>query len=394
MVSATHVFVLLLLSLLQAVSSSRFKIALPADEDFASRFARASRAACEDYSVVDDPENLVYPPGFEMLRRPWVDNPAATAGKSVTVTAGINQFYTLKVPGLNGQTIDEVLEVLRNNSCLSFPFGGPIRDQFLDAPPVDLDMETNCDADTMYAICVKEWGVPNCPRSSPTSPIVHIGSSEATDGETEILDTANWNSTFFGTGVNLEYTTNSMTYFADGVDIVIDLTGNGVNDTCNKLIRIPVATSDFGQWVSTNKVYRFWKLRIKEYNAANPETMNYIVSEAKKRINDDPDEFKSFYCKTVLDGKLKSSKCEILKKDCEGGVSKKPKYDAAFEKDLGAVWNDTAKALVDGLECNSCSDVCDTCNTGSNTGAVSTLVQATVLVLSIMFGAIANCCLS
>ena len=176
--------------------------------------------------LVNNPEDLVYPQGFEMLRRPGVDNPPARAGRSVTATAGINKFYTLKVPGLNGQTINEVLDVLRNNGCLSFPYGGPIRDQFLGAPPVDLDMQTNCDADTMYNICVGEWGVSNCPRSSPTSRIVHIGSSEATDGETEILDTANWNSTFFGTGrgVNLEYTTNSISYFADGVNIVIDLT--------------------------------------------------------------------------------------------------------------------------------------------------------------------------
>ena len=186
--------------------------------------------------------------------------------------------------------------------------------------------------------------------------IIHIGNAEAKDGDTDIIDSSNLDETVFGDGTVLEYTTNSITYFADELNIVIDITGKGVTDTCNKHIRIRVNTEDRTKWVSSIKVYRFWKLRVKLYTAADDGTMSYIVSEAKERIPADKAKFQSFYCKTVITSVLdwNSSQCEIPKESCEGALGKKMKYDEYFEMDLGAFWNDTAKALVNGLECTSC----------------------------------------
>ena len=389
MVSASHISLLLLLFSLQAVTSTRFKIAIPSGKDAYGALARSARdagAACQEYTTIDDPSTLTYPASFEHLRRPWVDNPTAKAGRSDPVTAGINRFFTLKVPGLGGTIISEVLDILKQDGCLSFPYGGSVRDQFLEAPPVDLDMETNCDADTFYGICVQNWGVTNCPRFSPTSPIIHIGNSAAKDGETEILDAANWNATFFGTGKDLEYTTNANTYFAENLNIVIDLTGTGVTDTCNKIIRIPVDPGDRSEWVSNTKVYRFWKLRIKGYQASDIDTMSYIVSEAKTRIQKNPKYFQQFYCKTVLNGYYDNSKCKVT--DCREGLSKKIKYDAAFGMDLDTFWNETAMALIDGLECNSCSGVVDdgTCTAGA--AELHSQASLFMLVLSFILGAI------
>ena len=42
-----------------------------------------------------------------------------------------------------------------------------------------------------------------------------------------------------GDGTSLQYTANSIAYFAN---VIIDITGHGVSDTCNKVIRIPAAT--------------------------------------------------------------------------------------------------------------------------------------------------------
>ena len=88
--------------------------------------------------------------------------------------------------------------------------------------------------------CREKWGLSNCHRSKGS--IVHIGVGEekAEDEETNNIDAASWNERLFCDGTSLEYTTNSISYFRDGLDIVIDITGYGVNDTCNKKIRIPL----------------------------------------------------------------------------------------------------------------------------------------------------------
>ena len=64
--------------------------------------------------------------------------------------------------------------------------------------------------------------------------------------------------------------------------------------------------------------------------------------------------------------------------------------DDAFEVDLGEFWNDTAKELVDGLECRSCSNIAgDVCSGGAALCGASFLLfvfifimATTILVLS------------
>ena len=351
--STPKISLALLSVLLPAVSSSRFKIAIP-DESSAERardgLAKRADGACSDFEIVSSPMTLSFPDGFKHLKRPWIGNYPAYAGTSETVTNGINHLFTLKVPGLEGQTIMEVIEKLKRNGCLSFPFGGAVRDQFLGSPPKDLDMESNCDADTLYRICKQNWDgrFSNCRRSaSVTNPIVHIGNSSEKDGETEPLDAANWDETFFGNGAALEYTTNSIAYIGEGLDIIIDLTGSGVSDTCNKFIRIPA--DDWDQWVSRTKVYRYWKLRVKGYTPVDADTMTFITDMAKDFIDEQPDPSLKFYCETVLHGKWVSPTCQI--DSCKAALSNKTQYDKYLKMDLGAFWIDTAKKMVDNLSC-------------------------------------------
>ena len=169
MMSAPKISLVLLSVLLPAVSCSRFKIAIPAEssaESARDSFAKRAGGGCSDFVRVQNPGSLNFPDGFQHLQRPWIDNYRAYAGTSETVTYGINHLFTLKVPGLEGQTIMEVIGILKRNGCLSFPFGGAVRDQFLGLIPQDLDMESNCDADTLYRICKQNWDqrFSNCRR--------------------------------------------------------------------------------------------------------------------------------------------------------------------------------------------------------------------------------------
>ena len=236
---------LVLICVLQAVSSSRFRIALPSGggaEDADSHYlGKRDEILCEDFEEVSSPESLTYPEEFQDLRRPWIDNPPACAGTSQTVSHGIHSLFEKVVPGLEPITINEVLVELKARGCLSFPYGGSVRDQFLGASSKDLDMESNCNGNELYTICMNKWTA--CVSPSVRG-IMHIGDITVEDKEIDAIDASGWDDTFFGDRTALEYTTNSIAYFAEGLNITIDITGQGVYDTCNKLIRIPVVDRD------------------------------------------------------------------------------------------------------------------------------------------------------
>ena len=309
-------FIFLLLCVAQFTIAARFKVAFsPSEEDYTRR---SVGDACSEFETVDVPEGLLLPQVFQHLPRPWVDNPLATTGTSATVTQGIDCLFRLKVPGLGGQRIADVVEELKREGCLSFPWGGSVRDQFLGALPADLDMESNCSPDKMQKICEEKWGPSNCPRLGMR--IIHIGDYGVKEQETEVLDAANWDDTFFGDGSGLEYT---IAYFAEEINIVIDITGRGISDTCSKTIRIPVPAEDRDKWKSSEKLYHFWKLRVKGYTAADTDTMSYIVKEAKDSIVKEPEIFKDFYCRAALNGNWNNSQCKIESEKCWGALKKR-----------------------------------------------------------------------
>lgn len=371
------------------VSSSRFKIAISEEgrESVLSHLAKRASEACDDYTTVSHTSELSYPNGFQTLPKPWEEE-RSTVARSDAVTDGMKVQFNLKVPGLNGDTVQDVMDELLENNCLSFPFGGSVRDQFLDMDANDVDMETNCDLEEVRRICEDRWGESNCETGKIA---VHIGNTKAMDGETDTIDAANWDKTFFWSetrGICLEYTTNSMAYFANDLDIIIDLTGHGIEDTCNKKIRIPVDIDDRELWsVSANeicnptstksssndKIYRFWKLRFKGYTAIDSDTLSFVVSQAMSMIRNDSAGFKSFYCKKLLKGDLESDKCST-NESCDT----KKGYDDVLEKDLETFWEDEVKPLIESLE-TTCS--------GANTlsPALSTVALS---LMSIIFIAV------
>ena len=168
---------------------------------------RSAVDVCSDFTTASTPYSFVFPWGFHHL---------PTTGSSATVTQGMNHIFSLRVPGLGGQTIADVVEELEREGYLSFPWGESVRDLFFGELLWDLDMESNCDADILERICLEKWGLSNCHQSKGS--IVHIGEEKAEHEETNNIDAASWNETFFGDGTSLEYTTNSISYFRDGLD--------------------------------------------------------------------------------------------------------------------------------------------------------------------------------
>ena len=374
---------------IHVASSSLFRISISAKdrESLQSHLIKSDESvssACDDYTLVDNPDELHFPERFSYLERPWVDNNMnlnTMVARSAFADEGLQELFQMTVPGLNGVTIQDVFDTLIENDCLSFPYGGSVRDQFLATMPADLDMESNCDATQLNDICEQNWEESACDISKKG--IVHIGiNEEAIDGDTDRIDAASWEGKFFGTGEKLEYTTNALTYFSN-LSIVIDLTGYGKSDTCEKKIRIPI--DDKESWFSNDydKIYRFWKLRTKKYTAIDDATMVFIVEKATSGIEDD-NGFTSFYCHTVLKGNWSNNICEIDSKDCRAALNNKEVYDKYFESDLGAdFWNKSAEELIRDLESLSCSSV--------SSYIMSTRATSNLAMIMIAFFIINNC---
>lgn len=356
------------------VSAVHVKIALPT----AAVKQNTASEACRDYASVNK-SNLTFPSQY---RNPWARD-VVNVYRSQAVTNGINIFYGMTVPGLGGTTIKQVIDHIFSQGCLCFPFGGLVRDQFLGATPKDLDMEVSCSIDSFLQICRGMWGDQCTSNSAGT--IAHIGTKS---GDQENIDAANWNDTFFSdTFVSLEFTTNSIAYDSNNnSNIVVDITGTGVVDTCNKKIRIPSPTNEWTNWYNNraNKGYRYWKLRNKGYTPYDNATFNFIKASVESSIRSNKQGFLQFYCTSLLGGTFTPPNT-CTASNCETAMTAQSSYDDLFAQDLGDFWTTEVQPEL--------SEFFQSCSSSPNAGSMNrvswvvvsmSLVLIAISILSLM----------
>ena len=344
--SSLLLFTVFMLLSVRVVYSGIFKISVSPDyrETMQTRFKRAD-PGCNDKELmkVEEVQELKFPLGFEQLKKPWTGKKVYTSPN--VKTAFDDVMYDLKVPGLD-MKIKDVLAHLVTKECLSVPFGGSVRDHLLGKTPGDLDMDSNCNADTLFQICIDKWV---CEGKKPAKvcsingrrTVMHIGLEEPAD--TEQLDAANWENNFFGDGTGLEYTTNAIGYITNPTtgQIIIDVTGDGVDDTCNFKIGLPVKEGSWETWFKNDKngyytIYRAWKLRAKKFDFKDEDVEKFVVQKAEEGFKKRTGKFKKFYCTVVLKGEYDgmASTCKIEQIKCEVALANKEMYDDFFKKDL------------------------------------------------------------
>ena len=292
--------------------------------------------ACSD-AVVVDRGSLTLPGRLNQL------NGRVRFYRSEIARDNLNIFQDMaRVPLASGTVLlREVLNTLRNNLCFPFFYGGAVRDQFLGAQPNDADVEIDCSIETFFNVCTSTWGEVNCGRSS-SRPLGHVG---IVHSDLENVDVASTSITFYAPLSDLEYTANSLALDLNGLDVVIDLPGTGEMDVCNRCIRIPSDDDSLSSWdawaVDTNKLLRFWKLRIKNFRACNASTLHFITNQVMARLQTEPNKFGTFYCYNVYDGSRYTAanrQCNASATVCEDGREKAEKYNNAFAEDFGDYW--------------------------------------------------------
>ena len=332
------------LALLLPVQGVKIKLNVHLSNDYSHQRNNRQAACCTACSdkVEVSRQSLVLPGMLNMLDQ------RVRFFRSQHATDSLTMFInSAMVPGLKTTTVASVLGVLRDEGCPVFIYGGVVRDQFLGKTPNDVDVEVDCSISTVITICKQNWGQENCGKETDT--ITHIG----TPFDPKSVDLAPTTSTFYASLSNLEYTANSLAYDTNGLDVIIDVPGNGVEDVCTRKIRIPSDDNSEESWimwktVSEYKLYRFWKLRSKEFTAYNADTENFIVSSTKKAIDGDNPigrQFKKFYCDAVYGQSYNSERnsCPSTSEVCTSKSGTATIYKMVLDDDLDEDYVSTLK---------------------------------------------------
>ena len=320
---------------LPLMQGAKIKINIHLPDDYAQqRNSRQAGTACSDKVQVSR-QSLILPGMLDNL------NQRVQFFQSLYVTDSLTTFInSATVPGIeSSNAVADVLQVLRDGGCPVFIYGGVVRDQFLGEEPNDVDAEVDCTISMVVTICKQNWGDDNCGKE--TDIITHIG----TPRHPKSVDLAPTTSTFYASLSQLEYTANSLAYDTNGLNVIIDLSGNGVTDVCARMIRIPSDDNSEASWdswkaASPKKLYRFWKLRSKGFTAYNEETKNYIVSSTKTAINGDSPtgrQFKKFYCNSFYSITYNSDRntCPATRDVCTENSVAANSYRMVLNDDLG-----------------------------------------------------------
>lgn len=253
------------------------------------------------------------------------------------------------VPGMGVTTID-FLRAMRQDGCSMYIMGGAVRDLFINRVSKDIDVETDCDLSTVVQNCRYRYESPYylpaktyCRRNGR---IAHFGTANYV---AEQIDLGSTEHTFYGPVKNLEYTPNAIAYDTGSLSVVIDLSGTGIEDLCNKKIRIPIksggnAATERKAWAdvgppSGKKIFRYWKLRSKGFTAYDQATLDFIKAQSQTYIDYDGwMAFKKYYCGIMFGDtwvNKRTNNCWASYNNYMNNNAKAQTFKAAVTADLG-----------------------------------------------------------
>lgn len=201
------------------------------------------------------------------------------------LSSKINSLLIKKLPNIDS-TYNEMFDELYKISKKIFIVGGAIRDSFLNRKPKDIDISFDSTYKDVIKLCKKnEWACPEVYERG--FPYVVFGTKkgktlEATYKSSPVFDKKN---------IERDYTINNMVYDIKN-KILIDITGNGLNDILNKKIRIPVPKSQYLKWANER-----WKHPLRYFKLIQNGLTPYDNDTEKFIINYIESHFESIYLK-------------------------------------------------------------------------------------------------
>ncbi len=206
---------------------------------------------------------------------------------SVNVDKNYERIAAATIPGVTPKaTFGEVFSKLESKGCKIWLWGGSVRDFLLGKPVFDIDVNFDCPTDTLASI-INEAGWQPFKQKGV---YFKLGNNNK-NTQYEHLEGKHFLESVAASLSDLEYTANALAYDIESKTI-LDKSGEGVNDACQKIVRIPTAfgienENTFNAWniesqQSINnmiKKLRGWKLKSIENFKWAPKKNNVSVEE-------------------------------------------------------------------------------------------------------------------
>ena len=248
------------------------------------------------------------------LQPPWAD----PRGEGVRLLRAPDKSAALKsflrerhIPGFfrdGDQPVSfmEVFDTYRMYGVCILFFGGAVRQAILESSTLslkDVDVIYGTSPPFMAAVMAEnglgpvshphagkiQWGRQSA-RSDPImegSPICpnlsscYSGESGADLGSTECVISNSLRNHV----VTLDFSCNSVVY-EPTTDTFVDVSGMGVIDTVQQVLRIPVPRNRWLEWAGNNglKLLRYWKMKLYGFRVADDETHDFILTQTLHTI--------------------------------------------------------------------------------------------------------------
>ncbi|CAI5442436.1 unnamed protein product [Caenorhabditis angaria] len=320
---------------------------------------------CLDEEDIENPSEISFPKRFEHLKRPWIADDNKYSPK-VFKGEGINYQWawmkSLVVKGLS-KSIEDILQFLYKKDCLFIPVGPMIRDLILRNQPVFLSGEVSCDIQRLYNDCKKKFGAQVCAlypveNGSPEEYRLEIGdwnvNSTIDQMRAEPVSIYGWRTILGKSQTQWSYTVDIMAIYDDiaGTTYLIDPTGRGYRDVCEKKLVATVDDNQWNDWAKNQpiKVLSFYDLRTSGFSVANSQFQTF-VNEKIKDVN--YKDSQKFYCEHILKGVVNTSGnpsvCHTLYPQKEQSRRIETMRNIMI-KETGTIWNDTVGSGGDRLE--------------------------------------------
>ena len=207
-------------------------------------------------------------------------------------------------------------------------------------------MENPCTFNTFFNICASIIGPQFC--YVPNTGYFFIGHKKKDTG----IEGQSWkNRSIIFDKFHLEYTPNTL--IMDTVNnVLIDMTGMGVQDIVNRDIHIPVPRNEWDQWLlkigddyarhsSIKVICRYWKLQAMGYNTSDKHILPYLKDNIVNLWYNETYPmglmFKFYVCRDVLGGaaNIYKDSCRLPKIIPNETIEKCQNYLKIVSDDLG-----------------------------------------------------------
>lgn len=198
-----------------------------------------------------------------------------------------NKIYKQFIPDMN-VTVGDAINKIRDFGYKVFIHGGTIRDIFIHKKPTDIDLVFDKDVQKLKELCdAEKWP---CSIIDPRTQYINFGEDKGIS-----LEGDNLKGKFLIPMHNHEVTINDFAYDCQN-DIIIDISGHGLEDIVYKKIRISPLPKYWLKWAKSDtigkKPLRYFKLIQKGFTPRDDNSYEFVVNYVK-------DNFDSFYMGTI-----------------------------------------------------------------------------------------------